>query len=56
MFKIILFSPVYLMIVSAYKSIKKEYKKILTLLKIKIFFLKNKKQAIRAVTGIKMEG
>ena len=41
------------MIVSAYKSIKNEYKKILTLLKKNFSFIKNKKQAIRAVTGIK---
>ena len=52
-FKIKLLSPVYLIIVSAYNSIRNEYKKILILLKMTVFFLKNKKQAIRAVTGIK---
>ena len=53
-FKIILLSPVYLIIVSAYSSIKNEYKKILTLLNIIVLFcLKNKKHAIKAVTGIK---
>ena len=41
------------MVVSANNSIKNEYKKMLTLLKIMFFFLKNKRQAIRAVTGIK---
>ena len=42
------------MIVSAYNNIINEYKKMLTLLK-KIVFLgfTNKKQAMRAVTGIK---
>ena len=53
-FKIILFNPVYRIIVSAYSNIKNEYRKILILLKKKFFFLFiNNIQAIRAVTGIK---
>ena len=53
-FKIILFNPVYRIIVSAYSNIKNEYIKILILLKRKFFLLFiNNKQAIRAVTGIK---
>ena len=52
--RINLLSPVYLIIVSAYNKIINEYKKILTLLKIIVFFgFTNKKQAMRAVTGMK---
>ena len=53
-FKIILFNPVYRIIVSAYNNIKNEYRKTLILFKKKFFFLFiNNIQAIRAVTGIK---